>query len=121
MFSCAAQLKRLAQLEACVIALPFLRSSSAVADDRGWSLRYIIGKIDVCIEADADVRRDQQAPIDSKNTHMKQSPSSFLFLVGRPGATSSVLAPGSDALATSSFLLQFFVSCFVSDCCSQST
>lgn len=26
-------------------------------------LRYIIGKIDVCIEADADVRRDQQARI----------------------------------------------------------
>ena len=29
-------------------------------------------------------------------------PSSFLFLVVRPGATSSVLAPSSDALATSS-------------------
>ena len=30
--------------------------------------------------------------------------SSFLFLVVRPGATSSVLAPSSDALVTSSFL-----------------
>ena len=28
-------------------------------------------------------------------------PSSFLFLVVRPGATSGVLAPGSDALVTS--------------------
>ena len=31
--------------------------------------------------------------------------SSFLFLVVRPGVSSSVLAPSSDALVTSSFLL----------------
>ena len=34
--------------------------------------------------------------------------SSFLLLVVRPGATSSVLAPSSDALVTSSFLLLLF-------------
>ena len=34
-------------------------------------------------------------------------PSSFLFLVVRPGAPSSVLAPSSDALVTSSFFVFF--------------
>ena len=36
---------------------------------------------------------------------MPFAPSSFLLLVVRPGASSSVLAPSSDALAPSSFLL----------------
>ena len=36
---------------------------------------------------------------------MPLAPSSFLLLVVRPGAPSSVLAPSSDALALSTFLL----------------
>ena len=36
---------------------------------------------------------------------MPFAPSSFLLLVVRPGVSSSVLAPSSDALAPSSFLL----------------
>ena len=35
---------------------------------------------------------------------MPGAPSSFLFLVVRPGALSSVLAPSSDARSPSSFL-----------------